>query len=254
MRFPALFRDASIRRKFIFIAFFSTGMTMLVVILLSTVMQWFMLRAELERSLSVQASIIAQNSAIGLISNDRKTVEKTVHSLAIIDNIEFAGILDKSGNDFALYVRPGFMMPRHQHEALNVEFHLKTIKYIEVLTPIISGHERLGWVHVRSDLLPMYMSLSLNLLLDIAATAAACGVALLILFGLLPAITNPLQSLVQLANGVSLDNDFSLRAESHSKDEIGTLANGFNAMLARIQERDTALLQHEPPGISWTVG
>lgn len=95
MRFPTWFRDASIRRKFIFIAFLATLTATLFAILLSTLIQWFMLREELLKSISAQASLIAANSAAELAHNDREGAKKTVGALANIDNIEFAGILDK---------------------------------------------------------------------------------------------------------------------------------------------------------------
>lgn len=244
MRVPVWFRDTSIRRKFISIAFMAIGAAMLVAILLSTAIQWSMLRAEQVKSLFVQASVIAQNGAVELVSNDRNAAGKTLNSLAAIDDIEFAEILDKNGNDFALYLRPGVAMPRHQHLASKSEFHIETIKYIEVSIPIISKREQLGWIHVRSSVVPVYIKLSIILLSTIGTTTVACGIAVLILLRLLPAIIDPLQYLVHLTNKVSLDNDFSLRAEVYNKDEIGILANGFNTMLAHIQKRDTALLQY----------
>ncbi len=88
----------------------ATVTAMFFVILLSTFMQWAMLREDLIKNVSAQVAIIASNSAADLATNDRAAAQKIVHSLADIANIEFAGILDTSGKDFALYVRPGVTM------------------------------------------------------------------------------------------------------------------------------------------------
>ena len=61
---------------------------------------------------------------------------------------------------------------------------------------------------------------------------------------LLPNITDPLHYLVGLMNTVSREKNYALRAELHSRDEVGSLAREFNDMLAQIQLRDEALAQH----------
>jgi signal transduction histidine kinase len=50
--------------------------------------------------------------------------------------------------------------------------------------------------------------------------------------------------LARTMKAVSKEQNFSLRCESHSGDEIGELVQGFNRMLALIQARDEKLLRH----------
>ncbi len=243
MRFPLWFRDISIRRKFIFITFFATVAAMLFAILLITVIQWFMLREELVKSVSAQVSVIASISAAELAANDREAAEKTLGALANIDSIEFAGVLDKRGKELALYLRPGIVMPPHQHQAVDVERHIDTAAYIDVVVPVVLKQKEIAQIHVRSSMAPVYEKLKWNIAVTVAAAAGAFLVAVLLLILLLPAITGPLQNLVALMNSVSRENNFSLRAALHGNDETGMLAKGFNTMLAQIQNRDDELAQ-----------
>lgn len=244
MRFPAWFNDTLIRQKFIFIAFLATGAAVVFAILLSTFIHWFMLRETLVENVSAQASIIAANSTESIVSNNHEKAETIVKALANIKNIEFAGILDRHGKNFALYVRPGVIMPPHKHHVVENEYHIHTARYIEIVIPVVFNKEHIGMIHVRASMNPVYTQLGWDILVSLSAAAGAFLTAVFMIFRLLPAITNPLHSLIGVMKRVSRDNDFSLRSSLHSHDEIGTLAHGFNSMLAQIQSRDGELKRY----------
>jgi signal transduction histidine kinase len=244
MRLPASFRDTSIRRKLMFIAFLAAVTAMLFVMLAVTVQQWFMLRDDLAKNVYAQASIVATNSMSALVFNDREAAEQTLGALAAIDNVEYAGLLDKTGKELAVYVRTGLVMVPHQHKAEERESNSFNMKYLDVVTPIVFKQERIGTIHVRSNLAPVYDKLAWSMLVIVVAATGALLVAVMMLLRLLPAITDPLHYLVGLMNTVSRDNNYTLRAKLRSKDELGTLAQGFNNMLAQIQARDAELEQH----------
>ncbi|GEM_PF-1344518 len=242
---PAWFKNASISRKFIYIAFLTTTAATLFAIVLSTLMQWFTMREELVNNISAHASIIAANSTAELLSNNREEAKNTLRALANIDSIEFAGILDSQGNDFAFYVRPGIVMPIHHHHPVESEQHIHTSQYIEIIIPVLFKQEQIGMIHVRSSMAPVYEKLVWNILIIIAAAVGAFLIAVIMLLFLLSTITDPLRYLVDLMKRVSQNNDFTLRSELNSCDEMGILSKGFNAMLEQIQTRDHALARHQ---------
>ena len=57
-------------------------------------------------------------------------------------------------------------------------------------------------------------------------------------------ISRPVVELARTMKAVSKEQNFGLRCESRSGDEIGELVQGFNKMLALIQARDEKLLRH----------
>ena len=56
-------------------------------------------------------------------------------------------------------------------------------------------------------------------------------------------ITEPVLKLSNLMNIISRENNYLLRAEKYTDDEIGLLIDGFNNMLSRIQTREIELIR-----------
>ncbi len=73
----------------------------------------------------------------------------------------------------------------------------------------------------------------------LAVGAVVASLAASLLFARL--LTRPVLDLASLMDRVRRDGDYGLRAPSRSGDEVGQLADGFNAMLSEIQARDTEL-------------
>jgi len=71
----------------------------------------------------------------------------------------------------------------------------------------------------------------------VIAMAGSCIVGL----WLLRFLSRPLEALAQTAQAVVARSDYSLRARKFAEDELGTLTEMFNQMLAQIQSRDGAL-------------
>jgi two-component system chemotaxis sensor kinase CheA len=69
-------------------------------------------------------------------------------------------------------------------------------------------------------------------------------VSILLAVGIGRRITSSVLSLAKVAGRVQMEKDFSLRAVKTSRDELGTLTDAFNEMLAGIQSRDRELLEH----------
>ncbi|MBI3636434.1 MAG: response regulator [Candidatus Rokubacteria bacterium] len=75
--------------------------------------------------------------------------------------------------------------------------------------------------------------------------AVFVGVAILASLGLsllmARVLARPLLDLVRLMNRVQHDGDYTVRAVRRSRDEVGDLADGFNAMLCEIETREADL-------------
>lgn len=244
MSFLFKFKDLTIRRKVMSIFFIAIVTAMFFAIVFSTLLQWAMLREELIKNVSAQVAIIASHSAEDLVSDNRAEAEKVVRSLADIVNIEFAGILDNSGKDFALYIRPGVTMAPHTHDVAREVSHIHNPSYVEISLPVLYDQQQIGLIHVRSDMSPVYNKLKLNILITLATAVGAFLLAVMMLLRFLPSITRPLQHLVGLMENVSKNDNFSVRAKLSGNDEMGALANGFNTMLEQLQIRDAAIAKH----------
>ncbi|MDO8350385.1 MAG: PAS domain S-box protein, partial [Gallionella sp.] len=245
MRIPDSFRDATLLSKLQLIVLFATAGGTLFALLLLFAQQWFLQRNELANNVRAQAAIVAINGSSALLFDDRRAAEQTMEALAAIDNIEYAVIIDNSGKYFADYARPGVPIAIHHHSVSEGGATVYTMNHLEVVVPIVLKQEQIGTIHVISNLAPVYNRLMWSLLVTVIAAMGAFLAVVMLLRRLLPVITDPLQDLVGLMNAVSLDKNYTLRAKLQGRDELGVLAQGFNDMLAQIQQRDEYLARHQ---------
>ena len=74
-----------------------------------------------------------------------------------------------------------------------------------------------------------------------AATAGAALISYWLAAMLQRQISHPIVNLAKTMQRVSAEENYGLRVEGHSDDEIGSLIDGFNRMLAQIRHRDGRL-------------
>jgi signal transduction histidine kinase/ActR/RegA family two-component response regulator/HAMP domain-containing protein len=101
--------------------------------------------------------------------------------------------------------------------------------------------ESIGTVYLKSDLGELHARLWHYTLIMLLFTLAALAATCLLAARLQRIISRPIFHLAQTAKTVSEGKNYSVRATRESNDELGQLIDGFNGMLAQIQERDGAL-------------
>ncbi len=98
-----------------------------------------------------------------------------------------------------------------------------------------------GVVHIISPLAAIYPDWLAFTMTAVAAMAAAALGSYWVAARLQLQISGPIVNLVQTMQRVSLEEDYTLRVERCSQDEIGALIDGFNQMLSQIRQRDSRL-------------
>ena len=97
---------------------------------------------------------------------------------------------------------------------------------------------------VRADLQRLHSRLKWSVLMVFSLITVLILITLLVTSRLHQRIAKPLITLVQTMEAVSAEKNYSLRADKYGEDELGTLIDGFNDMLAQVQERDQQLEQN----------
>jgi signal transduction histidine kinase len=240
-RVIGVFRDLPVRRKLMLIVLLASGGALLLAnaaLILSDVLRF---RRDMVRDFETLAEITAQNVTAALSFKDQNAANETLSALKAKTAIASACIYDTGGQPFARYARqvaPG-RIPRRA-EALGHRF---ADNAFILLWPIDYKGDRLGTLYLESDLREMYARLRLQALTVTAVLFAATLVALLFSSRLQRLISEPILDLADTAKAVSERRDYALRATRRSSDELGTLVDAFNQMLAQIQERDARLQQ-----------
>ena len=197
-------------------------------------------RASTMNELSALADTLGANAAASLLFKDQKTGSDILHALGTERHILAARLYDMDGKTFAEYRRtdvgPGFKMPAWRKQG--AEFGPDTLTLFRIVS--FNGDET-GSIGIVSDLTGLrakiwqYTRISaLVLVISVLATY-------LVTSRLLKVAIRPIVQLANLAENVSIREDYSLRGTVQTSDEVGTLVTSFNEMLERIQQRDAAL-------------
>jgi len=201
-------------------------------------------RQAMVRNLSIQAEIIGSNSVSALTFNDPKAAEKTLSALSVSPNILSATVYTADGQPFAGYSRDHSRSMMELPAVAKSEAEAQWFQNGEaaVVDTIIFQGKPSGFVFIRSDLERLYERIDRYLTIIGLVLLGCLFAAFLVSSGFQGAVAEPIVNLSHIAQTVSRDKNYSVRAaETHNDDEVAVLIRAFNDMLAQIQQRDSAL-------------
>lgn len=235
-----LFQDVPIRKKLRRITMLTTIVALSLTGVALIIYELVIYRSVMTRELMSLADVIGANSAAALTFNDPKAAEQTLAALRKDARITLAVIFTKEGNTFAVYRRRPLeddvvpIAPSAEGSRIEggrlVMFH-----------PIILDREKIGTLYVQADTREVYAHVQASALIVLGVLVASSLVALFLASTLEGVISRPILNLARTVARVSEKQDYSVRVAGSAQDELGQLIDGFNEMLAQIQQRDTAL-------------
>jgi two-component system sensor histidine kinase/response regulator len=110
-----------------------------------------------------------------------------------------------------------------------------------IIAAVARNGKVLGFVHILVPFEALYPDWPGYLVITLAAIAAAVLTAYWLAARLQQQISGPIVNLAHTMQRVSSEEDYSLRVERSSQDEVGSLIEGFNKMLGQIRHRDSRL-------------
>ncbi|MGH9632353.1 MAG: histidine kinase dimerization/phospho-acceptor domain-containing protein, partial [Bryobacteraceae bacterium] len=237
--------DLSIKGKLVLITMLTSSLALLLAtagFLLYDVMAF---RRMMSRDLVTQAEVIGSNSTAALAFNDDRSATETLAAFQAKKEIVAAALYSPNGDLFASYHRnqaaKAFVPLRPEAEVYRYGD-----GYLEVFHRISRKGQMLGTLYIRSDLqqlnerLKSYAGILAILMLGSGLSAFFLSIRLQ------GVIAGPILGLEKTIRMVSTQKNFGLRASKLYNDEIGSLIDGFNAMVSELQQRDAALqARHE---------
>jgi signal transduction histidine kinase/ActR/RegA family two-component response regulator len=191
--------------------------------------------------LETQASILATSTSGALVSGDHKVAERNVAALQVRPTVLVAALYTANGRLYSSFIRTGEAPPPLQLQAI-----VRTTRVsggsVELIQPVTQDGERLGTILLRAHHDIGARALA-YLGIFALVTLMSMLVALLLTTALQKDITEPLDSMANVAREVVTRRDYSLRAHSTTDDEIGFVVEAFNSMLDEVQSRARALEQ-----------
>jgi signal transduction histidine kinase len=244
------FRDAPIRRKLLVIATVSVGLSLVLAGIVFYTWDYRMYRQYVLQDVGTTASLVSESVNAAVAFRDPAAASDLLSSLGAKPFIESACVYDKTGAVLAVYSMPG--TSHACPEAIEGAAMFRRGRTLTVFRPVTLDGKVVGTLFLRRSLQDIDQQLDLQLALLVGIVVIALALGLLLSNRLHRPVSLPLVELAATARQIASRRDYSLRARRHGSDEVGTLVDAFNDMLAQIQER-TAELQKTKAALERTV-
>lgn len=249
------FERSSLNKKLTIISFLSTGTALLFVFVAFTVTSVLNHRKDEGMQLSSFVGVIGTNSVDALMFNDRAQAQNTLSALKAKDDISSAALFDRHGKLFAQYAPLGHAsaelpvpaMSPGDANALSVANHEGSTFWstrMRLYRPVTGNNHQIGIVMIEADLTNMWLDILKSSGVIAAAMGGSLIVALILASRFKGSIADPVTKLINAAQKVSASQNYNLRIAHDRTDELGTLIDSFNDMLAQIEGRGAALTHH----------
>jgi len=247
------FERASLTQKLTSMCVLATASALLVAYLAFAWTQVTDHRRTENTELTALAKVAAANTLDALQFNDHRLAGQVLAALQEKSNLRTAVLYDRKGLPFASWRATGPDMaaplpplPEHGQAGLldaNRQGSRPWMPVMRVYVPV-GGDAATGIIMLEADLLPMWFELLRALGVMAGAMMVALMAALLLAQRVRGSIADPIAKLINTAQKVSASQNYTLRIAHQRNDELGTLIDSFNTMLAQIEGRGAALTHH----------
>ena len=234
-------KNLSIKGKLMLITMLTSSVALVLLSASFLIYDLISFRHFLREDLVTQAEVIGYNSAAAMAFKDEATATVTLSALKAKDDIVAAVLYGPDGKVFARYARAGVGQVALPTDLPQMNGSRFRESFLEVFRNVSFNGDPVGTLFLQSDMSQWnsrargYATFLLMLMLTSAF------LALLLASKLQTLISRPILRLEDTMRVVSAKKNYEVRALKFYDDEIGRLIDGFNTMLAEIQQRDTAL-------------
>ena len=236
----------SLRGKLMLVVFVTTFCALMFTALALALYEVTTYDAALVDDLQTQAEILGRANETALAFDDRRVAAENLAALRLRPRVQSAALYSADGSVFATYpVDTANVPPRPEADGYRI-----VSDRLDLFHPVTTAAGRLGTLYLSTryelsariiDTLTILGAVMLaSLLIALAMSAWLQGV-----------VTRPILDVTDVAKQVIERRDFTLRAHTDTRDEIGYLVQAFNDMLGEVGQRAEALeaayekLQHE---------
>ena len=202
-----------------------------------------MIRASKVREFSTLATILGANTTAAVEFNRPETATELLASLRQQPTVEFACLYDAHGKLFATYpaeLPEGFSVPKAP-SASGATF--VGSDRLDITEKVALGGDKVSTIYPARDMRELRKQIWDFVWITLAVLAVSLAVSVVLARRLQRFLTAPISRLAEAMQRVTRDDDYSVRVENLSNDEMGVLNDGFNTMLDQIEQGRNALQQ-----------
>jgi len=228
------FHNLPIREKIQRIVTMSIAMAVVLIMVVLTVNQFFVVQADLNDRMTALSKIIGKQAAPAIIFQDS---ESASNDLALLGSLPYVVSASLYRSDHSLFVS----YSRGATNDENIDQSMLLSQRLAYSSPIKVEDKQVGSIEILVDNTVLYQSLINQVIIVFVTSLIALVVALLIFGRLQRVLTDPLLDLSSTISQLTSDGNYSLRAKKYGDDEVGSMVDCFNNMLDVIEERDASL-------------
>jgi signal transduction histidine kinase len=229
-------RKLEIAKKIILIVMLTTATALITAATGWVVYDRVQSRRDLEVSVRTLAGITADNLMASVSFQDQKAATDALNALQS-DPVIVRGCVYSLSAPLAEFRRQG-NRPCPQVPGPDGVFYED--EHVYVVRPILlNGVRRIGTLRLHASLEQLNSRLWRVLANAGLAIVLAAGVALILSSWLQQWISRPLRELTRATNAVAETNDYGIRAQRLTDDELGSLVDSINLMLSQIEAHHT---------------
>ena len=178
-------------------------------------------------SLNTLSKMMAPNITTALIFEDSDAIQELINPILTRSDVISVSVSNHEGKQLAI--------------TQSLIFSDSIKQTVEIKKPLKIDGNSLGELIIRANNSYIDNRVAFYIKFIIGLTLLSFAVSLIISLLLRRRFLSPILYLAQTANDITKSNDYSLRAEQLSNDEVGELTVCFNDMLYTIEQREHAL-------------
>jgi PAS domain S-box-containing protein len=252
------FRNLPIRAKLIVLMMGISSVILTLALITVLAIEVRSERGNIEEEIESLAHIIGFSCRAALVFGDQESAAKTLEALKLNLEVVGAWIQNGQGEVFASYLRDnqresprsaggppdlgGVGDPFHVSEDGGSRYRLDDGSLL-FFHPIFLDDEQVGALLLQADLGKLDVRIAAFMTAGAIILLLSGPAAFVLASWLQRLISRPIVDLTDVMARVTQEQDYGLRLESRSGDEVGLLVDGFNAMLTQIEMRDEQLAE-----------
>jgi len=233
------FRSTSLKTKLTLLTMFTSGVVLLMSIVLFGINDLRGIRRTGERDLQSLADVIGASAISSLDFDDAEAAGKALAPLEHKPSILAAAIYAQDDTVLGRYSRDAqakLAPPPRGADGVHYEN-----RRLLIFKPIQRGTTRLGTIFVEADMSQLHELMRSYVQIGVVILLGAMLVAFVLATGLQRVISGPILALAETTRVVSERKKYSIRAVKQGDDEIGSLIDRFNEMLGAMEKHEKTM-------------
>lgn len=239
-----ILRSMSLRVKTIMIAMVTSALALTISGVFFSLYDYQNAHQKADQEYKVIATILADRSTVALEFLDKISATDNLASLDAHKAITVACLYDSGDELFASFHRNSYNPIRCQ-ESLPSSLDLLGDTYKEIREPVVFEDTVIGTLYLLADLGDLRENMFLHIATSIIIVAITLFITFLLAVRLQAFVTVPIKKLQDTAIKIRQSDNYSLRADKTTEDELGNLVDAFNGMVAKIEHDNVALRDSE---------